>query len=460
MNPALLRFSAKLRSEGDTTGSNRAIKLGFLLKFFLSVAAFVICYFGADLFATTLLNRPDSTPYLQLAGLVIIFQAIFNAASNSFIGLDLMQYSAATQIIYSFLRSTLAPILVLLGFGIGGAIIGYIIGYLVAGAIAASILFAKYARPVNSSTSHETAQLSALITYSLPLYLAALLWVFTGQYQNLVLARFSNDIQIGNFNAAWNFDSLLSILIYPISTAIFPMFSKIDPKKEARDLAKGFLLAVKYAALMLIPASIGVMVFSPDLVLLTYGRGYALASEYLTILCTQYLLTGIGLYVIQNFLSGVAGTRTVLKITGLTLAIYLPLGPALTWLSGPDGLLIAYILSLTLSTLYGVKKVSSDYEARPDTRSSARILLASLIAAIPAFALIQLYPRGLGLVNLAAGGCLFLLTYVTTTPILGAVKRQDIKNLTTILCRSRALAVFIRPLLAYQMRILSSLDRD
>jgi stage V sporulation protein B len=462
MNSALVRFPAKLRSEGNLSGSNRAIKLGFLLKLTLSLAAFLVCYLGANPISTTLLNRPDSAPYLQLAGVLIIFQAIFNAASNAFIGLDLMHYSAGIQILYSALKSTLSPILILIGFAIEGAITGYLIGLLIAGAVGTIILFAKHTRPTSQPTpnSREPVQLRELIYYSLPLYLAALLTVIINQYQNLVLARFTTNVPIGNFNAAWNFNSLLSILIYPISTAIFPMFSKIDPKREARDLARGFLLAVKYASLMLIPASIAVMVFAPDLVLLTYGRGYTLAPQYLTILSIQYLLTALGLNVITNFLSGVAATRTVLKITGLTLAIYLPLGPALTWLAGPDGLLIAYILSFTASTLYGVSKVASDFSARPDLGASARILLTSILAAAPPLALIQLHPTGLGLVNLAAGGCLFLLSYLTLAPTLGALKTQDINNLTTILCRSRALAVFVRPVLAYETRILSSLSRE
>jgi stage V sporulation protein B len=455
MSSALVRFPAKLRSEGDLAGTNRAIRLAFLLKLFLSVAAFLICYFGADLIGTALLNRPDSTPYLQLAGLLIIFQAILNAASNSFIGLDIMQYSASTQIIYSLLKSILSPALILLGFGIGGAIAGFIIGVLFAGAIGTILLFAKRARSTSSLASRPAVQLRALISYSLPLYMASLLSVLITQYQNLVLARFVNDMQIGNFNAAWNFNSLLSILIYPISTAIFPMFSKIDSKKEVGNLARGYLLAVKYASLMLIPASIGVMVFSPDLVLLTYGRGYTLAPQFLAILCIQYLLTGLGLNVIGNFLSGVAATRTVLNITGLTLAVYLPLGPALTWLWGPNGLLVAYVLSFTISTLYGVSKVSLDFAAFPDLGASTRILAASIIAATPSVVLVKSYPTGLGLVNLAVGGCLFLFTYLTTAPILGAITPQDINNLETILCRSRATAAVMKPVLAYERRILN-----
>jgi O-antigen/teichoic acid export membrane protein len=458
MNPALVRFSARLRSEGDYEASNKAIKLGFLLKLFLSIAAFLICYFGADIIATTVLNRPGLASYLQLAGLLIIFQAIFDAASSSFVGMDLMQYSAGIQIIFSLLKSTLAPALVLFGLGIGGAIVGYIVGFVVAGAVGATILFTKYTRSIGEVVPECTVKLSALLDYSLPLYVATILTVFLTQYQNIVLARFANNIEVGNFNAAWNFTSLLSILIYPISTAIFPMFSKMNPESQRNDLTRGFVLAVKYVSLTLIPASVAVMVFSQDLVLLTYGNGYVLAPQYLAIVSALYLLAGIGLYVIGNFLNGVAATRTYLRINALTLAIYLPLGPALTWFWGPYGLLIAYITSYTASTLYGVRKVSVNFHARPDLKSSARIFLASLVAAIPSAALSQF--NAAGVVNLVAGGCLFLFTYLTMAPILGAVMPQDINNLETILCRTRAAAIILRPVLAYETRILSALGRQ
>jgi O-antigen/teichoic acid export membrane protein len=460
MNSALIRIPARLRSEGDLAASNKAIRLCFLFKLALGVAAFLICYFGADSIAIILLNRPGLVPYLQFAGVLIIFQAIFDAASNAFIGLDLMQYSAGMQILFSVLKSVLSLVLILLGFGIVGAIAGFVLGFLVAGVVGAVIIFMKYARTTGTAILQHAVKLSALLDYSLPLYVAMIFTVFLTQYQNLVLAHFASDVQIGNFNAAWNFNMLLSSLIYPISTAIFPMFSKMNPEKEKSDLARGFVLAVKYASLILIPASILVMVFSQDLVSLTYGKGYILAPQYLTVVSAVYLLTGLGSYVVGSFLTGVAATRTVLKINALTLAVYLPLGLALTSLWGPYGLLIAYILSNTASTLYSVHKVSVSFGACPDLGASARIFLASLIAAIPSAALVQLSGAGTSLVNLIAGSGLYLFAFLTIAPILGAVTPQDISNLETILCRPRMVAVLVKRVLAYETRILSALGRS
>jgi len=99
MSYALVRLPAKLRSENDYQRANRTVRLGFLLKMSLSVTAFLICYVGAEAIAATILNRPELAPYVRLASTVIVFQALFGAASNSFIGLDLVPHAASMQIL-------------------------------------------------------------------------------------------------------------------------------------------------------------------------------------------------------------------------------------------------------------------------------------------------------------------------------------------------------------------------
>jgi O-antigen/teichoic acid export membrane protein len=242
-----------------------------------------------------------------------------------------------------------------------------------------------------------------------------------------------SNVEIGNFAASWTFTTFMAILCYPITTAMFPMFSKMDPRNQKADLARGFVLAVRYTSLLVIPASLAVMAFSRDLIYLTFGPGYTSAPEYLTLLSTLYLLAAIGSVVLGSFLYGVAETGTVVKMSGLTLAVYLPLAPALAWLWGAYGALVAYILSNAASTIYGIQQSSRKYDAGPDLRASARILIAALAAAVPVIALIESHLTGVGLVNLLVGGLLYVFVYLTVAPILGAVDKFDVANLGTIL---------------------------
>jgi len=459
MNSALVRLPARLRSEGDHARANRLIKLGFLLKLAISAIASTVCYAGSAMIATVVLNRPELAPFIQLASLMIVFQAIFEATNNIFIGQDLMQYSASVQIMQATLKGTLAPVLVFLGLGITGAIWGYVLALGAAGLTGAMLLFVRHVRSSGQTTSLASMELRTLLSYGLPLYAAAILSVFLTQYQNIVLAHFASNVEIGNFGATWTFTSFMMILIYPVTTVMFPMFSKMDPKNQRSDLARGFVLAVKYTSLLMIPASVAVMLFSRDLVYVTFGSGYTLAPQYLVLLSALYLLTTISYLVLGNFLSGVADTRTVLKISVMTLVVYLPLGPVLAWLWGPFGLLIAYILSNATSILYGLRQTSVKHGARPDLRASGRIILAALAAAIPTVVLIQLDGWGVGAVNLVVGGLLYLVAYLTLAPILGAVEEQDIINLRTLLGGTRIVAVLVNPVFDYESKLLSAVKR-
>jgi O-antigen/teichoic acid export membrane protein len=459
MNSALIRLPARLRSEGDHARANRLVKLGFLLKLAISTAASILCYTGSAVIASIVLNRPELTPFIQLASLMIVFQAIYDATSNIFIGQDLMQYSASVQILQATLKGALAPALVFLGLGISGAIWGYVLALAAAGLTGATLLFTRHVRFSGRTTSLASMELRTLLGYGLPLYAAMILSVFLTQYQNIVLAHFASNVEVGNFGATWTFTTFMTILSYPITASMFPMFSKMDPKSQRSDLSRGFVLAVRYTSLLMIPASVAVMVFSRNLIYLTFGSGYALAPQYLVLLAALYLLTAISYLVLGSFLNGVADTRTVLKMSVVTLAVYLPLGPVLAWLWGPFGLLIAYILSIATSTVYGLRQISMKHDARPDLRASGRILLAALGAAAPTLGLIQLDGAGVGVVNLVIGGLLYLGVYLTLAPILGAVEKQDILNLRTLLGGTRIVAVLVNPVFDYESKLLSVVKR-
>jgi putative peptidoglycan lipid II flippase len=266
-------------------------------------------------------------------------------------------------------------------------------------------------------------------------------------------------VEIGNFGATWNFNSFMTILIYPVTTAIFPMFSKMDSNSQRSELVRGFVLAVKYTSLLMIPASVAVMVFSRELIYLTYGSGYTFAPQYLVLLSAVYLLTAISYLVLGSFLNGVADTGTVVRMSALTLVLYLPLGPVLALLWGPFGLLIAYFFSIAISTVYGVRRTSVKFDAHLDLRAGGRILLAAFTAAVPTLALIQLDGAGVGVVNLVVGGLLYLGVYLTLAPILGAVEKQDILNLGTLIGGTRIFAVLVNPVLDYELKLLSAAKR-
>jgi O-antigen/teichoic acid export membrane protein len=370
-----------------------------------------------------------------------------------------MQYSAGTQIMQALLKGTLAPVFVFVGLGITGAISAYVLALAAAGATGAAILFTKHVHSAAQAVEPASRDMRALLAYCLPLYLASVFSVFLTQYQNIVLAHFASNVEIGNFGGTSNFTTFMLILTYPIQTAIFPMFSKFDPENQRSDLARGFTLAVEYSSIIIVPASLAVMIFSPDLIYLTYGRGYTLAPQYLVLLAAIYLLAPIGYLVVGSFLSGVAKVWAVVKMNLLALVIYLPLGPALAWAWGPRGLLLASVASNAASTVYATRQVSEEFDARLDLKASGRVLLAGLVAAVPTMALIHFDGAGVGAINLVVGVLLYLAVYLTLIPIIGAVDKQDVENMRTLLGGGPLVATLVNPVFSYVSKLLSAKGR-
>lgn len=350
--------------------------------------------------------------------------------------------------------------LILAGFGVLGAITGYWSSYAVAGIVGTLLLFMKYARSARRASNSLSTELRVMLGYSFPLYVAIMVAAFLVQYQNIVLAHFASDLEIGNFNAASNFTMLLGILAYPIGTAMFPMFSKLNPRSQRNELTKGFELSVKYASLLIIPASVATMVFSRDLVYATYGTSYILAPNYLSAISSLYLLTALSYVVLPAFLNGVGYTVTILKANILTLAVFLPLGPALAWSWSVYGLIIAFVLANAVGTLYGVHEASVKLGARPGLRVNVRIIVAASLAAIPTVLLSQFYLTGTAIINLIMGGLLYLTMYLTLAPLVGALNRSDVDNLKTVFYKIAPLATLAKPILGYESWILSATSRD
>ncbi len=77
VNPALTRFSAKLRAEGKNQLAANMLRSGFLFKLVTGIAMSTICFTFSASFAPHILNRPEMGPLIKLTSLLIIFQTVF-----------------------------------------------------------------------------------------------------------------------------------------------------------------------------------------------------------------------------------------------------------------------------------------------------------------------------------------------------------------------------------------------
>ena len=121
-----------------------------------------------------------------------------------------------------------------------------------------------------------------------------------------------------------------------------------------------------------------------------------------------------------------------LKLTVVTSAIGLPLSIMLIPKHGIIGL-IATTLTTGLPSLFiALWYVKKHYGAAIDWTSSAKILLASALAAAITYVIISQLSL-FSWIKLIVGALIFLTTYTTTAPLIGAVNKTDTKNLKEML---------------------------
>jgi len=451
INHGLIKFSASLRSKGETSQLIPLIKHGLVFKVLIGLIISAANFAFSGYFASYLLNRPDLEPYIRIASISIIFQVIATTATSSFVGLDKAQYNALTTNLQAIGKVVISLALVLLGLGVAGAVTGYVVGYLIASIAGIALLFAVL-RGHAKKEAHFMQDLKTLTNYGLPLYVSVLLTGLVIPYQNLILGLFTSDADVGYFKAAANFLTLITVLSIPITTALLPAFSKLDSTTRSK-IKDFFKLANKYTSLLILPSTLIMIVFSRDIVLIVYGSAFETASLYLSTQMILYFLVGIGYLTIASFFNGLGETRLVLRTTIVNFIIFLILTPILTQSYGALGLIAAFLASNTVGSAYGFFLARARFDVEFARMAIIKIYVASLASAIPALLLLYAspFPR---LINVAAGAILYLLTYVTIIPMLKAITFYELETLALVLKGIRPLNKITKPLLDYEKRIL------
>jgi len=148
LDEAIIRFSAKLRSE------NRPKQLLNLMNsvIVLGLVMWLVSFLFSDVLASILLNRPSVGFHVKLASFVIIFQTLFNLLYGVYVGLDRYDVGAIMKISMSIVKATFAPLLVLAGLGVIGAVLGHVLGFATSATIAMFMLYLGPYKILKSAT--------------------------------------------------------------------------------------------------------------------------------------------------------------------------------------------------------------------------------------------------------------------------------------------------------------------
>ena len=433
INSAMTKYIATLRASDKDEEIHDVIIAGLTFEVASGLALSFLSLLLASFIATFAFHRPESARYIAIVSVSIISGALLAASQAGFVGFERMRLYSFTQICQSIVKVAVGITLVILGYGVLGAVIGYTLSYVAAAFIGLATFYFLLIRPLRRKATRNsiTKTLRTMLNYGVPLSIASILGGVLAQIYAFMIIPLTTNAMYGNYTIALYFSVLLTFVTTPIATVLFPAFAKLDPHNEHELLKNVFASSVKYASILLVPFTMAIMVLSGPMIGTLYGGKYPYGPFFLTLYVISNLFVVFGSLSSGSLLSGLGETNILMIQSIITLVIGIPLGVVLIPILGITGLIIATIVSGVPSMFWGLYWIWKHYEAKADFKSSAKILAASAIAAILAY-LPTIFLNTAYWIKLVIGLIIFLAAYIFGAPIIGAVSLTDINNLRTM----------------------------
>jgi len=432
---ATIKYTAQYRSENKEANVKNVLASVIVFELILGFSLSIICFFLSGFLATNIFDRPDIVPLIQIASFTIFADALLKAAQAAFTGYEKMEYHSITSIVYSTLKTGFMILLVILGLGAFGATIGTTIAYLISGIISIILLYVTIYRNLQRQDDSKLqifATIKTLFRYGLPLSISAIISGFLAQFYNFLIAIYCTDLIIGNYQVALNFAFIVTFFVMPVITVLLPAFSKFDSQKERETLGNVFQFSVKYASLLIVPVAFAVIALSQPGVSTLFGEKYSYTPLYLALYVVTFIYTAFGYLSVENIIKSQGKTDVNMKLTLITSAIGLILNIVLIPKFGILGLLATYIISGIPSLAIALWWIKKKYNATINWVSSAKILLASTLAAVITYVVTSQLSIS-NWITLTIGALIFLTTYLIATPLIGAINKTDIQNFKEML---------------------------
>lgn len=426
INAAMIKYSAQYKAESKSVRIRSIFAAGIVFETVLGLALTVIGFVLSG-FIASLYNNAELIPLLQVSSFTILTGALLATAQAAFVGIERMELNSVTLIFQSIIKTSVILLLVIYGMGPLGAVLGYSIAFLVAGIIGVLLMWILYKNLSKPSSLQIKATVKTMFNYGLPLSIAAIIASFQLQFYNFILPIWVPDNLVGNYGIATTFVVLVNFFAMPITTILFPAFSKLDVRKDHDALKNVFQFSVKYASLLVVPAAAIVMVLAKPGIGVLFPD-YTTAPLFLTLLAINHLLTVAGSLSVVNLLNGQGQTKFNLKLALLTAAIGFPLSALLISQFGVVGLAVTMVVAGIPSHIIGLIWLKKNYGVTVDWMSSTRILFSAALASAVTYVLLSVFVLSNWLA-LIVGAIVFLGSFVLAVLLTRAINRMDISNL-------------------------------
>jgi len=428
---AVTKYVAEYKAKGKTSEVKLFVYSGIMFNLVLGAVLTILCFIFSEFFASSILKKAFLSPLIQVYSITIVAITFFSLAKSVFLGMDATKLYVILLIVYEFLMKALPISLLIVGTGLFGVVLGMALASTISGALGISIVILLMIRlgGTKNKISDVLSFLRIMISYGAPLWISNLMVTGLARFYNFLIAAYCLPSDIGLYSAAYKLSAIANYITFPVSTVLFPMFSKISPTQK-KSLKKLFDSSVKYSSFLILPMVALLMILARPLVTLFLGTGYEGAWIYLTLLALNQLFYGRGGTHLRRLLIAQGENVFIMKLDALNSVIGVILSLILIPVYGIMGLILAYLVRGWPSYLILLNTAYKKFHVKPPFQHILRYY-ASVFAMFVTILLMNVVYMD-DLTKLVLGSVVGLATYLIAAIFFGAIKEEDVSVLRAI----------------------------
>ena len=379
----------------------------FVLGFGL-LTALVLTVFNTQIAA--LVGESAVAPLLFVAAVYVVFESLHKYLTGIFQGLNEIPTSAAINATAQIGRLLFVVGLVVLGWGVWGALAGYLLGFVLSVAIGGYLLYTRFYRTLSTAAEIEDGLVRRILEYSVPLTATRGATVVDKKIDTILVTALAGLTPAAFYTVA---KQVADACVSPASSlgyTISPAFGEEKAGDRLERAARLYEYSLEHVLIFYIPATVGLVLVAEPTMRHVFGEDYLGATPVVQVFSLFILANAINKITTDSLdYLGRARIRAIFK-GGMAVG-NVSLNLLLIPIYGATGAAIASVITFGSYTVLCVYIMTTELPIRFGTilRSVARVLV---IAAVMGLGVALLLPYVSGVVTLvaviAAGGGIWL----------------------------------------------------
>ena len=450
-NPNITAYIAerapKLISAGKLSEAKRLFGDTLVLSIIFGIILTTIALFLSPFLSSYSLHNLSYSLILDFAILTIFFSLIYSTLYYHILSLNKGGSLATSSVIHATSQGIFGIMLVLLGFGILGAISGFLLGLIIGTIFELYVLITSIG--ITISTKKILLRMKKALLFSKDIAYTNILNTIISNFSVIFLGLIVSSSLVGYYGIASKVGSLIDVFIGAVALAVLPMFSEaIYKKKQGANAGKLFYYSVYMSLIFATPIILLLSIFSNEIIYIAFNTAYIGAVFFMQIISIGILMSIFSSYGI-SFLITSSKQNKVLKFTSISVILQAIFLFILTPYFGVIGMIIAtfYIGNISLSALY-INYISKS-GVQMHKWKIARLVLANIIFATILIPFSFISPNSIGLL---LGVVLMFVLYPILIGFIKAITKKDIEIIKSASKSIPILGIAIFSLASYMSR--------